>query len=167
MNRIALFAALLLGVAPAFEARTAIPVVQETALTPAALACRGLPADPAAARRQIVERGWEKGSRTTADGRPVPDDTVEPYGRDGFLLLLSTEPDKVGCWLLGGVKKSLKMKRIVAIVTAALGATPFSVTKDGAMWALPGGQAFMLRRVPKGKETTVQMIVTSVGAARN
>jgi hypothetical protein len=141
--------------------------VPERALTLAAQACLGIPADPQAARDLIVGRGWAAGEIKDGNGKALENKGLAPYGRDGVLLLLTTDPGKAGCLLMADVKPSLKSARAVAVVAAALGVQPISTTSEGAMWTLPQGQAFMLRYARKGRGANVQMIVTPINGKTN
>jgi hypothetical protein len=161
---------LVAGVATCFAVTAAsaeMSAVSQGALTAAAQACIGIPADPQIARDLIVGRGWTAGEIKDGSGKPIEDKRLAPYSRDGVLLLLTNEPGKAGCLLMAGVKPSLKSGEAVAIAAAALGRQPFSTTAEGAMWTLPQGQAFLLRYSGKGKGASVHMIVTPINGKPN
>lgn len=117
--------------------------VEPAAIANAALACRGVPDDFAAAQRRIEELGWPRIGGRGEDGEQLP-----MFERDGLLLLV-IPPDEEGhpmsCGLMATVRRSVRSADITAAFSAALAQQPGpDSTADFPVWTLADGQVVSL-----------------------
>jgi len=130
-----------LAASPAGLHARAPATVDPTALAQAALVCRGIPDEMAAAERRIVELGWPRASGTS--GAPQL-----AFERDNMLLIL-VPPDQEGhtlsCGVLATVPRSVSAADVNAAVSAALGRQPGPGDAAGfPAWELDGGQVVVV-----------------------
>jgi hypothetical protein len=139
-----------------------MPLVGEDAIAPAARACLGLSSDFDAVRRQLGDQGWARGKYRTADGKALrdPGTGVEVYGREGLLLLLTTDPGKPGCVISAKAKSGLHTDKLVSDASAIFGKAPFASAAGQAMWRLESGQAIMLRHQVAPVGASIQIVFT-------
>jgi hypothetical protein len=160
-SRAALLGALAAGAAASAQG---MPLVNEEAITPAARACLGLSDNLSAMRERLAAEGWSRGKFRTADGKSLrdPGKGIEIFGRDGLLLLLTTDPAKLGCVVSAKARPGLDMAKMVFNATAVLGKAPFVHEPKQAMWRLDTGQAVMLRHSVAPDGASIQIVITPV-----
>lgn len=163
----ALATALVWAAAAWLSAATAgaqMPLVGEEAITPGARACLGLSGDIGPTRERLAAEGWSRGKFQGPNGKALrdPGKGVEIYGKDGLLLLLTTDEAKPGCVVTAKARPGLSMARMVAAATAALGKAPFLSQPAQAMWRLDTGQAVMLRHSNAATGASIQIVFTPI-----
>ena len=154
-----------LAVTAAVPAWSQLRAVSDATIGSGAKACLGLTGDAAANRALLRERGWKAGEIKSGDGKTIAA-PIEPWGRDGLVLMLVTETGKAGCMIAAGVPNKLDANRLIETVAAAVGQKASVVTKEGAMWMLSQGQSLMLMLGRNDKQALVRMIVTPSGATQ-
>ncbi len=163
----AMLAAAVLVTAPSLASAQGMQTVDETAVTPGARSCLGLSSDFGAVRKRLVAEGWSRGKFQSADGKALrdPGKNIEVYGKDGLLLVLTTDPAKPGCVVTAKARPKLKFAPMLTAATAALGKAPFASQPGQAMWRLESGQSVMLRHRDGAAEGALMIVFTAVPAA--
>ena len=139
-----------------------MPLVGEEAIAPGARACLGLGGDVEATRQRLRAEGWSRGKFRAADGKALrdPGGNVEIYGREGLLILLTTDPAKLGCMVTAKAKAGLRLDRMVSSASAVFGTAPFATQSGQALWRLGTGQAIMLRHQTAPEGASIQFVFT-------
>jgi hypothetical protein len=139
-------------------------MVSESAVTPGARSCLGLSSDFAAVRQRLAAEGWGRGKFQSADGKMLrdPGKNVEVFGKDGLLLVLTTDPAKPGCVVTAKTRAKLQFAPMLTAATTVLGKAPFTSQPGQAMWRLENGQAVMLRHRDGVSEGALMIVFTPV-----